>query len=133
MNDHAPRILHTMLRVRDVEAMLGFYCGTLGMREVRRIEFPEQRYSLIFLGYGASKDDAQLELWHDWDRTDAPEHGTAYGHIGIGVRGIHEFCASLRARGIVIRREPAPMRAGGRVIALIEDPEGHEVELLAHD
>lgn len=122
-----------MLRVRDLDAMLDFYRGTLGMHEIRRIEFPEQRYSLVFLGYGASKNDAQLELWHEWDRTADFGSDAAYGHIGIGVRGIHEFCAALKRAGVAIRREPGAMRPGGRVIALIEDPEGHEVELLAHD
>ncbi len=122
-----------MLRVRDLDAMLQFYCGVLGMRELRRIEFREQRYTLIFCGFGTAAEDAQLELWHDWDRTQALVHGSTFGHLGIGVRDIGGFCEYLRSRGVTIRRNPAPMRPGGRVIALIEDPEQNEVELLAND
>jgi lactoylglutathione lyase len=131
--DHAPAILHTMLRIRDPQAMLGFYCGVLGMRELRRIEFPESRYTLIFIGYGPGKDSPQIEFWHDWNPKPATGHDATFGHMGIGVKDIHGFCAKLATLGIRIVREPGPMRPGGRVIALIEDPEGHEVELLAND
>jgi len=127
----APRLLHTMLRARDLDAMLGFYCWLLGMHEIRRIEFPQQRYSLVFIGYGSQPDDPQVELWHEWDGGPPLEHGTAYGHLGIGVRDIHGFCARLQEQGIALRRAPAPMRPGGRVIALVQDPEGNEIELLA--
>jgi lactoylglutathione lyase len=120
-----------MLRVADLDAMLHFYCRVLGMRELRRIEFPNERYTLVFCGFDAAEPAAQVEFWHDWDRSTAPSHGDAYGHLGIGVRDIVGFCNDLRARGVKIRREPGAMRPGGRVIALIEDPEGNEVELLA--
>jgi len=126
----APRLLHTMLKVRDPTAMLGFYCGRLGMNELRRIEFRDQRYTLIFIGYGTAQDP-QLELWHEWDRVLPYPAGERYGHIGIGVRDIQAVCRDLAARGVRITRAPGPMRPGGRVIALIEDPEGNEVELLA--
>ncbi len=129
----APRLLHTMLRIRDPEAMLAFYCGLLGMHELRRIEFPQERYTLIFIGYGRGRDDPQVELWYEWDRSEPYLAGERYGHLGIGVRDIAAVCAELRARGACIRRDPAPMRPGGRVIALLEDPEGNEVELLAAD
>ena len=129
----APRLLHTMLRIRDPQAMLAFYCGLLGMHALRRIEFPEERYTLIFIGYGRGRDDPQLELWYEWDRSEPYLAGERYGHLGIGVRNIGAVCAQLRTRGVCVRRDPAPMRPGGRVIALIEDPEGNEVELLAAD
>lgn len=132
MNSHSPRLLHTMLRVRDLDAMLGFYCGVLGMREQRRIEFPEQQYRLVFIGY-PGEEAAQVELWHEYAREQPHAHGEVYGHLGIGVVRLPEFCDTLRARGITIHREPAPMRAGGRAIALVRDPEGNEVELLAND
>ena len=114
----APRYLHTMLRVHRLRAMLGFYCGALGMHELRRIEFPEQRYTLVFIGY-----------------SNAPQNGSTShnGHIGIGVRDIVACCAALCVAGIAITRDPAPMRPGGRVLALLGDPEGNEVELLASD
>ncbi|MFO1426112.1 MAG: VOC family protein [Steroidobacteraceae bacterium] len=138
---HAPRYLHTMLRVRDLQAMLGFYCGLLGMHELRRIEFAAQRYTLVFIGYGDGRDDPQLELWHDWGDSPpaAPAAGAAteaerhLGHLGFGVRDIEGCVRKLAARGVAVRRAPAPMRPGGRVIALLADPEGNEVELLASD
>jgi len=129
----APRLLHTMIRIRDPEAMLGFYCGLLGMHEIRRIEFAAERYTLIFIGYGMHPDDPQVELWHDWSGTPPLPGPNHHGHLGIGVRDIAAVCSELRARGTRIRREPAPMRPGGRVIALLEDPEGNEVELLGAD
>jgi len=133
VKEHAPQILHTMLRVRDLPLMLDFYCNLLGMRELRRLEFPEARYSLIFVGYGETRDAPQIELWHMWDRTVPYGPDEAFGHVGIGVTDIAQVCARLRAAGVPVLREPAPMRPGGRVIALIRDPEGHEVELLAAD
>jgi len=129
---HAPRLLHTMLVVRDLDAMLGFYCGTLGMREIRRLGFPAERYTLVFIGFDSGADSPQVEFRHEWG---APPPATPaprwHGHLGIGVHDIDAACARLAAQGVPIRRAPAPMRPGGRVIALLEDPEGNEVELLA--
>lgn len=134
---HAPRLLHAMLPVRDLESMLAFYCGLLGMRELRRIEFHTERYTLVFIGFESAPLAPQLEFRWEWDaaRRPAPRpEGAApapAGHIGIGVEQIEAACATLAARGVPIRRAPGAMRPGGRVIALIEDPEGNEVELLA--
>lgn len=133
---HGPRLLHTMLPVRQLEPMLAFYCGTLGMREIRRIEFPDDGYTLVFIGFDPAGDAAQVELRHDWGVPATPPHAASpgspwAGHLGIGVHDIEGACARLAALGVPIRRAPAPMRPGGRVIALIEDPEGNEVELLA--
>ncbi len=129
-----PRLLHAMLRVHDLPKMLGFYCGLLGMSELRRIEMPEQRRTLVFIGYGPAPTDPQVELWHDWDTAGMPApHDAAAGHLGIGVRDIARCVRELAAQGVAVRREPAPLRAGGRVIAMLEDPEGHEVELLGTD
>ncbi|MBK6598456.1 MAG: lactoylglutathione lyase [Proteobacteria bacterium] len=135
LNDSSPpaaRLLHTMLRVRDLDAMLGFYCGQLGMQEIRRIEFDRQRYSLVFIGYGAQPSGPQVELWHEWDGGRPYERGTAYGHLGIGVQDIHGFCERLQHSGVTLDRAPAPMRPGGRIIALLRDPEGNEIELLGN-
>ena len=124
------QILHAMLRVRDLDRMLSFYCGALGMRELRRIEFAAEQYTLVFVGYG---DGAEIELWHDWSAGAAQgPHGSS-GHVGIGVPDIHGLCASLRAAGVAIHREPAAMRPGGRIIALLHDPEGYEIELRAQN
>jgi lactoylglutathione lyase len=127
----APRLLHAMLPVRDLEAMLGFYCGLLGMREIRRIDFPAERYSLVFIGYEAAPEAPQVEFRHDWEAGSAAPATARDGHLGIGVRDIEAAVATLAARGVPIRRPPGAMRPGGRVIALVEDPEGNEVELLA--
>jgi lactoylglutathione lyase len=155
-HEFRPRLLHTMIRVTDLERSLAFWCGELGLRELRRIPFTEQRYTLVFLGYGHGAEDPQVELWHDWSRPAAAPTApllaagavderpsrvvtlhaahaarrAASFHVGIGVDRIHEFCARLKQRGVKVLRDPAPMRPGGRVIALIEDPDGHEVELL---
>ncbi len=127
-----PRLLHTMLRVHDLPGMLDFYCAVLGMRELRRIEMPELRRTLVFIGFGSAPSDPQVELWHDWDTagTSVPREASA-GHLGIGVRDIEQCVRALAAAGVRVTREPAPLRPGGRVIAMIEDPEGHEIELLA--
>jgi lactoylglutathione lyase len=137
LRSHAPRLLHAMLPVRDLDVMLGFYCGLLGMQELRRIEFQSERYTLVFIGYETAPLAPQLEFRWQWDAARQPAATPvaavpgAAGHIGIGVERIEAACATLAARGVPIRRAPAAMRPGGRVIALIEDPEGNEVELLA--
>jgi lactoylglutathione lyase len=132
--NHAPRLLHAMIRVRDLPRMLAFYREVLGMRELRRIEMPELRRTLVFAGYGGDPAAALVEFWHDWDDASPPPvHAAHESHLGIGVRDIHGCVRELAARGVKVTREPAPIRAGGRVIAMIEDPEGHEVELLAAD
>jgi lactoylglutathione lyase len=129
-----PRMLHTMLRVHDLPKMLNFYCVVLGMRELRRLEMPELRRTLVFIGYAGAAAEAQVEFWHDWDTAGTPvPHDAGAGHLGIGVRDIVQCVRELAAEGVLVRREPAPLRPGGRVIAMIEDPEGHEIELLAVD
>lgn len=129
---HTPRLLHTMLTVRDLDAMLGFYCGLLGMHEIRRIDFPAERYTLVFIGFETAPDAAQIEFRHPWDAASAATPTSRWrGHFGIGVRDIDAACSTLATRGVPVLRAPAPMRPGGRVIALLEDPEGNEVELLA--
>ena len=125
---------HVTVRSADFDRTERFYCDLLGMRELRRIEMPELRRTLVFAGYGGSPEQAQVEFWHDWDDTAPPAaQGAHEAHLGIGVRDIQGCVRELAARGVRITREPAPIRAGGRVIALLEDPEGHEVELLATD
>ena len=123
------RILHTMLRVGDLERSLAFYTGVMGMRLLRRRDSPEGRYTLAFVGYGDEHDSAVLELTHNWD-TDHYELGGGYGHIAIGVEDIVATCAAIRAAGGQVVREPGPVKHGTTVIAFVEDPDGYRIELI---
>lgn len=135
---HAPRLLHAMLRVRDLERSLAFYARWFDLVEQRRIHFPEIPRTLVFLGNrNADAAAMQLELWFEPGAAIdmAPPQSTAAraGHVGIGVRDIHGLVAALGAAGVPVHRLPAALRPGGRVIAMIDDPDGHELELLADD
>ncbi len=123
------RLLHTMLRVNHLEESLRFYCDRPGMRLLRRKDYPSGRFTLAFVGYGGEDQEAVLELTHNWD-TQHYEIGTGYGHIALGVEGIHDKIAELRATGVKVTREPGPMKHGGSTIAFIEDPNGYKVELI---
>ena len=123
------RILHTMLRVRDLDASLRFYTGLLGMKLLRRKDYPGGEFTLAFVGYGDESEAAVLELTHNWGRRDY-ELGDAFGHVAIGVGDIHAVCARLREQGARITREPGPMKHGSTVIAFVEDPNGYKVELI---
>lgn len=133
---HRPQLLHAMLHVRDLPRALGFYCDVLGLRELRRIVFETEGRTLVFLGMpdeiAGGSGGMQIELWHERDGL-AIEHPQRAGHVGIGVRDIVGCVATLAAAGIEILKNPAPVRPGGRVIAMIRDPDGHEIELLASD
>jgi lactoylglutathione lyase len=129
------RLLHSMLRVTDLERSLAFYCGLLGMRLVRREDYPGGRFTLAFVGYGAEHAGAVLELTHNWDR-DAYEHGSAFGHIALAVVELKLVCAALVTSGVKVVRAPGPMsmslpdRAAAECIAFIEDPDGYRIELI---
>lgn len=124
------KLLHTMLRVGDLDRSIHFYTELLGMKLLRRMDFPGGRFTLAFVGYGSEKDNAVLELTHNWD-TDRYELGTAYGHIAIGVEDVYAACERIRAGGGKVVREPGPMQHGSTVLASVEDPDGYRVELLA--
>ncbi|TCM67716.1 lactoylglutathione lyase [Acinetobacter calcoaceticus] len=126
------RMLHTMLRVGNLEQSLKFYTEVLGMTLLRQNEFPEGRFTLAFVGYGEEKDHTVLELTHNWDTTDY-ELGTAYGHIAIGVADAYAACELIKARGGNVVREAGPMKGGRSVIAFVEDPDGYKVELIQQD
>jgi lactoylglutathione lyase len=124
------RLLHTMLRVGDLERSLAFYTDVLGMRLLRRKDYPGGRFTLAFVGYGDERDHTVLELTHNWD-TSSYEIGTGYGHIALGVDDIQAVCEGIRAKGGKVVREPGPMKNGTTVIAFVEDPDGYKVELIA--
>jgi lactoylglutathione lyase len=123
------RILHTMLRVGDLQRSIDFYTKVLGMKLLRTSENPEYKYTLAFVGYGNNPDHAELELTYNWG-TDKYEMGTAYGHIAISTENIYQTCDQVRAAGGNITREPGPVKGGSTVIAFISDPDGYKVELI---
>jgi len=123
------RILHTMLRVGDLQRSIDFYTKVLGMKLLRTSENPEYKYSLAFLGYGSNPEHAELELTYNWG-VDKYDMGSAYGHIAISAEDIYKTCDQVRAAGGNITREPGPVKGGTTVIAFITDPDGYKVELI---
>jgi len=123
------RILHTMLRVGDLDRSLAFYTEVLGMRLLRRKDYPEGHFTLAFVGYDDEDRAACLELTWNWD-TDHYDHGNAFGHIAIGLDDIHAACDEIVARGGRLVRPPGPMKHGRTVIAFVEDPDGYRIELI---
>lgn len=123
------RLLHTMLRVGNLERSLQFYCDVLGMKLLRKKDYPGGEFTLAFIGYGAESDSTVIELTYNWGK-DKYDLGDAYGHIAIGVDDIYGTCQEIAARGGKITREPGPMKHGSTVIAFVEDPDGYKVELI---
>lgn len=123
------RILHTMIRVGDLERSLAFYTEVLGMRLLRRRDYPDGRFTLAFVGFGPEADGAVLELTHNWD-TKQYELGGGFGHVAIEVPDAYAACADIRRRGGVVTREAGPMKHGSTVIAFVQDPDGYKIELI---
>ena len=124
------RILHTMLRVGDLQRSIDFYTRVLGMKLLRKSENSEYKYTLAFVGYGDEKDDAVIELTYNWGVSEY-ELGSAYGHIALEADDIYATSDALRAAGAKITREPGPVKGGTTVIAFVEDPDGYKIELIA--
>ena len=123
------RMLHTMLRVGDLDRSIAFYTEVLGLQLLRRKDYPRGRFPLAFVGYGAESEHTVLELTHNWD-TSSYAIGEGYGHIALGVEDIHSTCAGIADKGGRVVREPGPMKHGSTVIAFVEDPDGYKVELI---
>jgi len=123
------RILHTMLRVGDLDRSIAFYTEILGMRVLRRQDYPGGRFTLAFVGYGPESEGAVLELTHNWDTT-AYEIGNGFGHVAIEVNDAYAACQQIRGRGGKVVREAGPMKHGTTVIAFVEDPDGYRIELI---
>ena len=125
------RLLHTMLRVGDLERSLDFYTNVLGMQLLRRTDRPEQRYTLAFVGYGDERTNAVLELTYNYgvDRYDV---GTGYGHVASEVEDAARACDAVRAKGGTVTREAGPVKGGTTVIAFVQDPDGYKIELIEH-
>ncbi|MDO8321062.1 lactoylglutathione lyase [Rhodoferax sp.] len=123
------RILHTMLRVGNLQRSIDFYTQVLGMQLLRTSENPEYKYTLAFVGYGSNPDHAELELTYNWG-VDHYEHGTAYGHIALAVPDAAAACEKIRSVGGNVTREAGPVKGGSTVIAFVTDPDGYKVELI---
>ncbi len=123
------RLLHTMLRVTDLEKSIAFYTHVLGMKELRRSENEEYRYTLAFIGYGDEKNTTVLELTYNWDQS-SYSLGDAYGHIAIEFEDIYKACDEIKAAGGNISREPGPVKGGTTQIAFVKDPDGYAIELI---
>ncbi len=123
------RLLHTMIRVNNLDESLNFYCDVLGMRLLRKKDYPSGRFTLAFVGYGSESENSVIELTHNWD-TQAYDLGNAFGHLAVGVENIYKVCDDLRAKGAKIVREPGPMKHGTTEIAFVEDPNGYKIELI---
>ena len=123
------RLLHTMLRVGDLQRSINFYTQAMGMQLLRVTKRPEQQYDLAFVGYGTNPDHAELELTYNYG-VSSYEIGTAYGHIAIGVSDVVASCAKIRAAGGTITREPGAVKGGITMIAFVQDPDGYKIELI---
>lgn len=123
------RILHTMLRVGDLDRSIKFYTDVLGMRELRRSDYPDGEFTLAFIGYGKESEEAVIELTYNWGQ-DSYDLGDGYGHIAIEVPDVYEACEKMRASGGKIIRDAGPMNAGTTIIAFLEDPDGYQIELI---
>ena len=124
-------MLHTMIRVGDLDASKKFYTEALGMKVLREQQFPDGKFTLCFVGYGDEDTNTVLELTHNWD-TASYDLGSAYGHIALGTDDIKGACDRVRALGYKVVREPGPMKHGTTVIAFVEDPTGYKGELIEH-
>jgi lactoylglutathione lyase len=124
------RFLHTMIRVRDLDRSIDFYTRQLGMKVLRRTDFPSGKFTLAFVGYGDEADHTVIELTHNWDQAEPYDLGAGFGHLALGVPDIYATCAVLEKEGVPIPRPPGPMKHGTTVIAFIEDPDGYKIELI---
>lgn len=124
------RLLHTMLRVGDLDKSIAFYTDVLGMRLLRRKDYPEGQFTLAFVGYGDESAHSVIELTHNWGVTEY-ELGTGYGHIALEVDDVYQACDEISARGGKITRAPGPMKHGDSILAFVEDPDGYKIELLS--
>lgn len=123
------RLLHTMIRVGNLEKSIAFYTDVLGMTLLRKKDYPDGRFTLAFVGYGPESEQAAIELTHNWD-TESYDLGNGYGHIALEVDDVYAACERIREKGGVITREAGPMKHGSTILAFVQDPDGYKIELL---
>ena len=124
------KFLHTMIRVKDLDKSLDFYTRLLGMKELRKKDFPTGKFTLAFVGYGDEANNTVVELTHNWDQAEPYALGDGFGHLALGVKDIYATCEKLAQENVAIPRPPGQMKHGGSVIAFIEDPDGYKIELI---
>ena len=123
------RLLHTMIRVGDLDKSIGFYTGVLGMKLIRRKDYPDGKFTLAFVGYGDESETAVIELTHNWD-TKSYDIGNGFGHIAVSVPDAYKACEDVKEKGGKVTRPAGPMKHGGSVIAFVEDPDGYKIEFI---
>ena len=123
------RLLHTMIRVGDLDRSISFYTEVLGMKLLRRKDYPDGKFTLAFVGYGDESEHAVIELTHNWE-TKSYEIGTGFGHIAVSVADAYKACEDVKAKGGKVTRPAGPMKHGGSVIAFVEDPDGYKIEFI---
>lgn len=123
------RLLHTMIRVGNLNRSIAFYTEVLGMKLLRQQDYPDGKFTLAFVGYDNESEQACIELTHNWD-TESYDLGNGYGHIALEVEDVYKACDEIRARGGVVTREPGPMKHGSTILAFVKDPDGYAIELL---
>ena len=123
------RLLHTMIRVGDLDRSIRFYTEVLGMKVLRRKDYPDGKFTLAFVGYGDESEQAVIELTHNWE-TRSYDLGNGFGHIAVAVPDAYKACESVKAKGGKVTREPGPMKFGSSVIAFVEDPDGYKIEFI---
>ena len=124
------RLLHTMIRVKDLDKALAFYEGQLGMKVLSKTDYLEGKFTNVFVGYGSETANAVIELTHNWDQEEPYDVGSGFGHLAIGVPDIYGACERLEKAGVMITRPPGPMKHGTTVIAFVLDPDGYKIELV---
>jgi lactoylglutathione lyase len=133
MSEPKFRVMHTMVRVKDLDKSIDFYTRLLGMKLLSKMDYPEGKFTLAFVGYGPEESNAVIELTHNWDQEANYDLGTGYGHIALGVKNIYDICDELEANGARIPRHAGPMKHGTTAIAFVEDPDGYKIELIDLD
>ena len=123
------QLLHTMIRVGDLDKSIDFYTKVLGMKLLRRKDYPDGKFTLAFVGYGDESETAVIELTHNWE-TKSYDLGNGFGHLAIGLPDVYAACDAVKAKGGTVTREPGPMKFGGSVIAFVQDPDGYKIEFI---
>ena len=127
------RLLHTMIRVKDLDKSVEFYSQHLGMKVLRKKDFPGGKFTNVFMGYGEESNNTVLELTYNWDQVESYTHGSGFGHLAVAVPNIYQACEKMGKEGVSIPRPPGPMKHSTTVIAFIEDPDGYKIELIERD